>query len=451
MATNPLRHLESLSLWLLVLATVSGVYVFFAYPLSPWEAYRAVAAWAGVNGFLRSVHRYSSDWLMVTVVLHGLQMALEGKFRRWVEWVSGLLLLGALWVVGVTGLMLVWDEQAQLLGLLSVRLLVGSGLFEPGIARIFFATHPEALGGVFRILLFVHIFLTLLLLGGIWLHTVRLARPRLVPPRALLLWSTTLVAAMALLFPVESGQQLSAHILPVEALLDPWYGVGFLLLRILSPTMVCVVLGVVGGGLLLLPFLERRRWRQYPQIDRERCDACQQCVLDCPYGALQMREWEGKVVAELSPARCVECGICVASCPERGIVSAGVPDLPAVRPGSVLLLLCSGMPLPGELRRDPFVVVSVPCVGSVHADGVQEWLRHGWVAVVHCQRCVYRFGADWLRLRYSGRRRPRLRPGQIRRLFIAAFSPSVWGELQRWVQSARKETVHGEALPLSRE
>lgn len=443
--SNPLRHLEALSVWLFAIATATGVYLLVLYPLSPWEAYRVVAEWPKqwVHGVIRSLHRYASELLLIVVILHGLQMALEGKFRRWVEWVTGLGLVGVLWVIGVTGFVLIWDEQAQLVGLLGIRLLVGTGLFEPGIARAFITSQPEMLGGFFRVILFAHIVLTLVLIGGIWLHTVRLARPRLVPPRGLMLWSSFLLLVMALAFPTQSGRPLGWAVVPYDAVLNPWYGAGFLLLQVFSPGVVWSVFGVVGVGLLVLPWVGRSRMlTERPSIDRERCDGCQQCILDCPYGAIVLREREGKAVADVVAERCVGCSICVGSCPQRGIQLPGVAEWVVPEEVSCVVVHCEGLPVPHLLRSMPFVLYSVPCVGGIHAAWFWEQLVRRRVAVVHCQRCWYRLGAQWMRLRLGGRRRPRLARRDLRRrLFVRAYSPRLWEQLCRWAQEGVDEVV----------
>lgn len=432
---NPLRFLEPLCVWLFAIAVVSGLGVFVFYPLSPWEASAVVAGWSGysVQGLLRSVHRYSSDALLVGVVLHGVAMALEGRFRRWLEWLSGLAMLGIVLAIGWSGFVLVWDTQAQLVGFLIARLLAGSGIFPAALARIFLTGEPTELGGFFRVALFGHIALTLLLLIGLWVHLGRLSRPRLLPPLPLQLWSAGALLAMALLFPVQSQEALGTQVLPIVVEVDPLYAAVLWLLRWFPPWGVWLVLGIFGIALAVLPAVGRKAvW--HPQIDWERCDGCQQCALDCPYEAIVMRQFENGMKAQLVPERCVGCALCVAACPEHGIRSTVAPPLTAPLPGRVVLLTCAGMPLPERFARAPFVRIERPCVGSVHAEQLQELLRSHAVALVHCQRCVYRFGERWAIERLAGQRRPRIRHRALvqQQLLVVEWSPRAWSHLEAW-------------------
>ncbi len=416
---------------------MSGLGVFVFYPLSPWEAFAVVAGWSGysVQGLLRSVHRYSSDALLVGVVLHGVVMVLEGKFRRWLEWLSGLVLLGIVVGIGWSGFVLVWDTQAQLLGFLIARLLAGSGIFPVALARVFLGGEATELGGFFRVALFGHIALTLLLLIGLWIHLGRLLRPRLLPPLPLQLWSVALLLAMALLFPVGSQPALGTQVLPIAVEVDPLYAAVLWLLRWLPPWGVWLILGIFGIALAVLPAVGRRVvW--HPQIDWERCNGCQQCALDCPYEAIVMQQFENGTKAQLVPERCVGCALCVAACPEHGVRSTVAPPLTAPLLGRVVLLTCAGMLLPERFAQAPFVRIERPCVGSVHAEQLQELLRSHAVAVVHCQRCVYRLGQRWATERLAGQRRPRIRHRALvqQRLLVVEWSPSAWGRLEAWAR-----------------
>ncbi len=442
---NPLRFLEPLCVWLFAIAVVSGLGIFVFYPLSPWEAATTVAGWSGysVQGLLRSVHRYSSDALLVGVVLHGVVMALEGRFRRWLEWLSGLALLGIVLAIGWSGFVLVWDTQAQLLGFLIARLLAGSGIFPATLARIFLTGEPTELGGFFRVALFGHIALTLLLLIGLWVHLARLARPRLLPPLPLQLWSVGVLLAMALLFPVQSQEVLGTQVLPIAVEVDPLYAAPLWLLRWFPPWGVWLVLGVMGIALAAVPAVSKKAvW--YPQMDLERCDGCQQCALDCPYEAIVMREFESGLKARLLPERCVGCAICVASCPEHGISSAVAPPVEPPQRGQIVLLTCAGMPLPARFAQAPFVRIERPCVGSVHAEQLQRLLRSHAVVIVHCQRCMYRLGEQWAVERLAGQRRPRIRHRALveRRLLLVEWSPAVWGRVEEWA----RQCVNGDGM-----
>ncbi|MDT7924711.1 MAG: hypothetical protein RRA60_08045 [Chlorobiota bacterium] len=94
------------------------------------------------------------------------------------------------------------------------------------------------------------------------------------------------------------------------------------------------------------------------------------------------------------------------------------------------------MPLPERFARAPFVRIERPCVGSVHAEQLQELLRSHAVAVVHCQRCVYRLGEQWAMERLAGQRRPRIRHRALvqQQLLVLEWSPRAWSHLEAWAR-----------------
>ncbi|WP_202318497.1 CoB--CoM heterodisulfide reductase iron-sulfur subunit A family protein [Archaeoglobus neptunius] len=55
------------------------------------------------------------------------------------------------------------------------------------------------------------------------------------------------------------------------------------------------------------------------EIDAEKCNACEDCVAECPSGAISMSEIGGSKVAVVNGALCRGCGACAGICPVEAI------------------------------------------------------------------------------------------------------------------------------------
>lgn len=58
----------------------------------------------------------------------------------------------------------------------------------------------------------------------------------------------------------------------------------------------------------------------------ERCGSCRTCEGLCPYGAIAMVEWNGKLVAQVNEVLCKGCGACAAACPAGAATQNGFTD-----------------------------------------------------------------------------------------------------------------------------
>ncbi|MBI2321708.1 MAG: hydrogenase iron-sulfur subunit, partial [Chloroflexi bacterium] len=442
---NPMVHSGALATLSFVIALVSGIYVFLFYDVTaPYDSVARLND--NLPGLLmRGLHRYASRAFLLFAVLHALRLVLAGRHRgpRWLAWHTGVFKVLVAWFVGITGYLLVWDQQAYVLTLGLVRLLDSLLIFVQPFALTFLAAETLR-ANIFFITLFLHLSVPALGAVLLWVHVSRTTRPRLLPTLRLGLVATAAMSALSLLWPALSAPPADLARLPHDAPLDPWYSLGTLAALGLPP----LAFGLAGlaalVALLALPWLGRARPPGGAVIDQARCNGCVLCTLDCPYGAITMvpappAEAPGRrrvrEVALVNPARCVGCAICIGSCTAGGItlgrLSLGtmkerVSELLRGAPaGTLLVMTCRQpwrLPLPPGVRH-----LELPCVGAINRNLVGHALAAGaaGVLVIACPEdiCRYREGATWTWLRAARRRRPSWLPQTAERAAVAEAAP----------------------------
>jgi len=107
--------LGGMALLLTVLLMGTGVLLMFAYEPVPGEAYRSVLRLQDAvlfGGFVRGIHHWSANLLIVVVTLHILRVFFTGAFHppRQLNWIIGLGLLACVIASNFTGYLLPWDQ-----------------------------------------------------------------------------------------------------------------------------------------------------------------------------------------------------------------------------------------------------------------------------------------------------------------------------------------------------
>ncbi len=441
---NPLYHLAEMAIFMLVLATISGIYLFFFYNVDPYHSYESVEKlsrqWVG--GVMRSVHRYASDLLVVFVLMHLLHMLLTGKYRRVLSWVTGIGSFLVVVLLGVTGYMLVWDEKSKLLGILTAKFLAAAPVFDPAITGAFLLNDLQSVGGFFRIALFGHIFFTLFIAIVIWLHVAPVARPKLWPPRQAMIVTGAVLLGLCLVFPARSDPPAQAVVLPTRTTFDWFFFFGYYFMKVMSPAANWLLM--FGSGMLLavLPYLKRRHPLPHPTIDLDSCDGCDQCVRDCPYAAIDLLPQTegphaGTKKAILDPSKCVGCTVCVAACHVDAIAVETAPPIaqPPVSPRKKELTVYRCYYAGVKDEDLPEDTVRVPCLGGIHPKAIKDQLEHHaeGVALVGCEDCFYRYGRTLEELRLNRKRRPTFfRRAPLQRVRLIAKSGSVRESLEQF-------------------
>jgi ferredoxin/coenzyme F420-reducing hydrogenase delta subunit len=439
-ALNPLSQLGALGFFFFWVVAVSGIYLFIFFDTGIERAYESVEYISRNHwfhaGVMRSLHRYASDLLVVMVTVHLLRQFAYDQYRgvRWYSWFTGLPIIWLLYGSGITGYWLVWDRLAQYVAITTSELLDRLPIFGEPIARNFISTGTLS-SRFFTLMVFMHIAVPLFLLFLMWVHIIRISRPKMNPPRALALMMLLALIGVSMWKPALSQGHVDLAKAPVEVGLDWFYLPLYPLTEVWGRGGVWAFLGAFSLMIGLMPWLPPLRRVRPAQVDLNHCNGCARCAEDCPYEAIRMvgrtDDLPYPTQAQVNPALCVSCGICVGACPsstpfrrsEELKTGIDLPDydLKTLRertieaaaalsgPGRVLIFVCDhggGRRLDGTVRM-PCVAMAPP---SLFDFVLSRNLADG-IVIAGCAEsaCYNRLGVDWTKQRIAGTRDPYLR------------------------------------------
>lgn len=443
-AWNPLHHLGAISFFLFWVVAASGLYLYVFFDTGVQDAYYSVESlthgqWY-LGGVLRSVHRYASDAMVLTVLLHMLRQFVLDRFRgfRWFSWLSGIPLLWLMYASGIGGYWLVWDEMAQFIAIATAEWLDWLPIFSEPLVRNFLS-QDTVNDRFFTLLAFLHIGIPLMLLLFMWVHTQRIASAKTNPPLRLGAGVVLAIVALSLIKPAVSQPLANLDTVVTRIPLDWFYLALYPLIYAWSPGKVWALAGGATALLMALPWVFYKKAQPVAQVHAANCNGCARCFADCPYSAVTMMphpDKPGHQLAQVNADLCASCGICAGACPSStpfrsaaelvtgiDMPQATVHALRAATEASLenlkgeVRLVVYGCDHGADVRplAAPDVAVhSMECIGMLPPSFADYALRSGHadgVLVTGCpgSDCHYRLGSVWTGQRFRGEREPHLR------------------------------------------
>ncbi len=259
----------------------SGLLQLLQYSPNPDNAYLSIQRMYGTavfGGFIRNIHYWSGNLLVIVTTLHLLRVfftgALSGKRR--VNWIIGVCILLVVLFANFTGYLLPWDQLAYwavtiftnmassmpVIGGWLALTLRGTGEVGPATLSNFFALHIGILPALLTVLLICHFWL-IRKAGGL-VHREDQSTDRVaVNPHLLVreLATGLILLALVTIFAALVDAPLSEPANPGESpnpAKAAWYFMGLqeLLLHLHPAFAIFVVPLLMLTGLLVIPFIE---------------------------------------------------------------------------------------------------------------------------------------------------------------------------------------------------
>ena len=271
----------------LTIQFITGIFLWMGYSAN------AIGAWESVNyiqnemiggWFLRGLHHYTAQAMIVLLVLHLMQVIIDGAYKapREINFWFGVGLMGLTMGLGLTGYLLPWDQKGYwatkvatniaaitpVIGADLQRVIIGGSDYGHHTLTRFFALHAGVLPGLIVALLVGHIYL-------FRRHGLTAAEPKRKPDEAFFpdqvlkdaVACLAVLAAVMFLIIRNHGAELSAPADPSEAYSaarPEWYFLFLFQLLKYFPGKseiigAMIIPSLLMGVICLMPFLGK--WR----------------------------------------------------------------------------------------------------------------------------------------------------------------------------------------------
>ena len=296
---NHLKHwwwcLGGTPAMLFVVQAITGILLSFYYvpdPSQAWESVKRVTQMVPFGWFLRSIHRWSSNLMIIAVILHMMRVFFTGAYRRPRElnWVVGMGLLGATLFFGFTGYSLVYEqlsywgatvagnltEAVPVAGPYLARLLRGGEMVGDNTLTRFFILHIGILPALMTALLGAHVLL--FRLHGVTefeFEGTRLKAPEekktfpffpdhMMTEIIIGLGLAFVLTCLAVIFPTELAEKANPLVTPPHIKPEWYFYWTFRWLKLTGLTFAVLSTGFVGFLAFVWPFIDAGIRRKKP-------------------------------------------------------------------------------------------------------------------------------------------------------------------------------------------
>ena len=280
---------------LFVIQIVTGVFLLFHYVPTPEQAYESVDKITNEVAFgwyVRSLHKWASELMIVTVMLHMSRVFFTGAYRkpRELNWMVGGVILFVTLGLAFTGYSLIYDQLSYWAAMVGTEIAASTPVVGP-LAADFIRGGPEVSGNTLTRFFALHVVIfPALLIGLVVLHIVfvrlngvtqfefegeRRSRHRTFPlfpdhvltEAMLAILILYLLTMMSVIFPAGLGDRADPLITP-EHIKPEWYF--FASFRWLKLTNVYI--GIVGqiffvGLIIAWPFIDKVFESKFPRAE----------------------------------------------------------------------------------------------------------------------------------------------------------------------------------------
>ncbi|MBC8425654.1 cytochrome bc complex cytochrome b subunit [bacterium] len=270
---------------LFVIQILTGALLAFHYVPAADQAYDSVAritTEVRFGWFIRSLHKWSSNLMIVAVMFHMLRVYFTRAYRhpRQLNWIAGLGLLMLTLVFGFTGYSLVYEQLSYwgatvatnlantvpLVGPVLADLLRGGPEIGPQTLTRLFALHAGLLPILTTLLIVFHVFF-------IRTHGVtemefkgeevpeerryfRFFPDHVMTEMIIALFVLYLLTVVSLIFPAHMGPRANPAVTPAHIKPEWYFYFQFRLLKLTSLQISVALTGLLGGLMLFWPFID---------------------------------------------------------------------------------------------------------------------------------------------------------------------------------------------------